>query len=194
MANETYLNDIDKEKMSTLMQETDKNVEYFNSVCVETAKKYTKHLDAIMEKLYKKIAKSNDITTDELEQNILELTNLIYFMGDKLESLGIYDDMSNAAAKEVYNKTYIESQVISSDEKKKITVAELTARSEQASQYETVVNAVYEHAYRMVKFKIDAANKMIDVLRKIISRRMQEEMLSSYAQPPLTDDIIKGEN
>jgi sRNA-binding carbon storage regulator CsrA len=184
MANETYLNNVDTQKVSFLMEETGKNVEYFNSVSAETAEKYTKHLDVLMKELYKTLVKPSEVPTSVLEQNVLELTNLIYFMGDKIESLGVFDDMSGAAAKEVYNKAYLDYQVKDAvDKKNKTTVAECTAVAEQSAQYETVVNSIYEHAYKIVKFKIEAAYKMVDVLRKIISHRMQEESLSAYNTP-----------
>ena len=184
MANTTYLNDVDTDKVEALMKDTEVNVKYFEDTSLATAKKYTRHLDELMQNLYKEVIKSEDVTTETIEKYLMELTNLIYFMGDKLEALGIYDDMSNASAKEVYNKAYLYNQFIDTDAKKKPTVAELTAKAEQASQYETVVNAVYEHAYKSVKFKIDAANKMVDVLRKILTHRMQEEAVSQNTYNP----------
>lgn len=184
MANTTYLNDVDTDKVEALMKDTEVNVKYFEDTSLATAKKYTRHLDELMQNLYKEVIKSEDVTTETIEKHLMELTNLIYFMGDKLEALGIYDDMSNASAKEVYNKAYLNNQFIDTDAKKKPTVAELIAKAEQASQYETVVNAVYEHAYKSVKFKIDAANKMVDVLRKILTHRMQEEAVSQNTYNP----------
>lgn len=173
----TFLNDIDENTVETLMKETDENVKYFTDVSTKTASKYCEHLDALMQSLYKRVIAIDSMTNDELERNVLELTNLVYFMGDKVETLGIYDDMSGAAAKEVYNKAYLDVKL--NADGKKPTVAELTANAEQSAQYESVVNNIYERAYKMVKFKIDAANKMVDVLRKVISRRMQEQAMIS---------------
>ncbi len=184
MATNTFLSSVDTEKVQKLMEETDENVKYFESVSSETAKKYTKHLDEKMQELYKKMLKVSDITTSELERYLLELTNLVYFMGDKMESLGIYDDMSSSAAKEVFNKAYLNTQSISEDgiKTKKLTVADLTAMSEEEAKYETVVNSIYARAYKMVKFKVESANKMIDTLKKVLSRRIQEEALSAKVQ------------
>lgn len=178
MANETYLNNINTEKVEKLLLETDENAKYFEDISSKTALKYTEHLDKLMQNLYKRVIVSNSVDDVELETDLLELTSLIYFMGDKLESLGVYADMSSAAAKEVYNKAYLSAQDVT-DGKKKPTVAELTATAEQESQYESVVGDIYTRAYKMVKFKIEQANKMVDVLRKIITRRMQEQSLAS---------------
>ena len=134
---------IDTEKVTSIMAEQDENVEYIMSVARTTAGKYTEHLDTIMQELYKKIIKSDEVPTEEIERNFLELTNLIYFMSDKLENLGAYDDISKANAKEAYNKAYLTEQNNTDSNKKKPTVAELTAVAEQESKYETVVNNVY---------------------------------------------------
>ena len=116
-----------------------------------------------------------------MEKYFLELTNLIYFMGDKLEQLSIHSDMSKASEREVYNKAYLANQVKDSDRKNKTTVAENQAVAEEESKYEAVVNSIYDHAYKIVKFKIDAAKDMVGTLKKVISRRMQEEHLASFS-------------
>ena len=56
--------------------------------------------------------------------------------------------------------------------KKKPTVAENQAVADAASIYESCVNSIYERAYKVVKFKIDAAQTMISTLSKMLSRRI----------------------
>ena len=178
---ETFLNNVDVNKVQELLSDTDDNVEYFNSVATQTANRYTEHLDKLMQNLYKLVMNLKDCPTDKLEKYYLELTNLIYFMGDKLEQLSIHGDMSKAAEKEIYNKAYLANQVKDSDRKNKTTVAENQAVAEEESKYEAVISSIYDHAYKIVKFKIDAAKDMVNTLRKTISRRMQEEQLSSFS-------------
>ena len=103
MANETYLNNVDTEKVEKLLSETGENAKYFEDISSKTALKYTEHLDRLMQNLYKRVIASNIVDDVELETDLLELTSLIYFMGDMLESLGVYADMSSAAAKENMN-------------------------------------------------------------------------------------------
>ena len=170
---------IDTEKVTGIMKEQDENVEYIMSVARTTAGKYTEHLDTIMQELYKKIIKSDEVPTEEIERNFLELTNLIYFMSDKLENLGAYDDISKANAKEAYNKAYLTEQNNTDSNKKKPTVAELTAVAEQESKYETVVNNVYATAYAIVKAKVQSAQEMSKALSKIMSKRIAEMQMST---------------
>ena len=178
--NVTYLNNVDSNRVNELLNSTSSNVEYFNNITNQTAKSYTADIDELMIKIYKDIKNADSITTDKLESYFLELTNLLYFMGDRLEQLGVFSDMSKAAQKEIYNKAYLANQVKDIDKKNKTTVAENQAVAEQESQYESVVNSVYDHAYKIVKFKIDAGFEMVNTLKKIISRRMQDESLSMY--------------
>jgi DNA anti-recombination protein RmuC len=179
--NDTYLYNIDTSKLEDVMSDTEENVEYLNKVAKEVADSYTRHLDTLMQNLYKRIIKPEDLTLDELEKNYLELTNLLYFLGDGLESLGVKAAMSKAAAKEVYNKAYLSNQIKDADRKNKTTVAELTATAESASQYESVVNAIYEHAYKTVQYKVDSASEMVRTLSKIITKRINEMNLSKGA-------------
>lgn len=176
MAYTTFLNNVNKEKVKELMSKTADNVAELDNVLENVVASYSAELDEVMSTYpYKQLG---NLETDELEAYCLELSNLLYFMGAKLEQLGIHNDMSKAAKQEVFNKAYLANQTIEGS--KKPTVAENTAIAEQTAQYETVVNNLYDRAYKILKFKIDAAFEMVGTLRKIISRRMQEFDFSKY--------------
>ena len=104
--NETFLFNVDEEKVEDLMNSTNSNVEYFNKISTETAIKYTELLDKLMRKIYSNVV-SKEATDEQLEKYYLELTNTVYFMGDKLEQLNISCDMAKASEKEIYNKAYL---------------------------------------------------------------------------------------
>lgn len=180
MANTTFLDNVDTAKVDALLEQTKQNVEYFNSITKNVTEAYSTHLDKLMRDFYNKHKQIKNVPTEELESLYLELTNLLYFMGDKLEQLGIHNDMSKAAKQEVYNKAYLDNQIKDTDKKNKTTVAENVAVAEGAAQYESVVNSIYERAYKILKYKIDAGYEMVNTLRKILSRRMQEVDLSMY--------------
>ena len=55
MAKQTIIYRVDKDAITEMMEDTDENVEYFNNVAKETADKYTKHLDELMQTLYRVI-------------------------------------------------------------------------------------------------------------------------------------------
>ena len=193
MAKQTIMYRVDKNVITEIMDDTDENVEYFNKIATETANRYTEVLDKLMKIIYSGVVKDN-ATDEQLEKYYLELTSVVYFMGDKLEQLNISGDMAKASEKEVYNKAYLSNQIKDSERKNKTTVAENQAVAEQESQYEAVVSSIYEHAYKMVKFKIDAAKDMINTLRKVISRRMQEQQLSSFGSSKISSNSVFSED
>lgn len=187
MSNDTFLKSTDVEKIQRLMNDTETNVEYFNSTVVQVVKKYSESLDNLMSDLYIECIKNKNATTDVLEQYYLELSNMIYFMIEKLEQISVFADMSKSASKEVYSKSYLSNQVKESGTgKNKTTVAELQAQAEIDAQYETVVSSIYDHAYKVVKGKIDSGKDMMNTLRKIITHRMTEEQLSMYSNGRFT--------
>lgn len=181
MNEETFLQTADTEKITSMMSQTQEQVKYFNDVSAETAKKYTSHLDSLMQEIYLKIKKSDDVDTDDIEHYYMELTNLLYFMGDKLEELGVHADMAKASAKEVYNRAYLESSAKRDEKgKSRTTVAENTSVAETASQYQTTVASIYDHAYKIVKYKIDGGYELVCTLKKILARRVAEISKETY--------------
>ena len=170
----TFLNSIDTTKVETLMQETDKNVKYFEDTLSKVVRGYSESLDNLMSDLYVDCIKNEDVDNQTLEKYFLELANMLYFMAEKLEHLGIYDDMSKSAAKEVYSKAYLDNQVKEVTGKNKTTVAELQATAELEAQYQLVVNNIYNRAYSTLKNKISNAQDMLSTLKKIISGRQIE--------------------
>ena len=176
---ETFLDCIDFDRLGKAMENTQNNVKYFEEMTDSIVNSYTSSLDGIMKDIYKDIINIDySPPLNVLERYFLELSNCIYFLGEKLEHLGIYNAMSKSAYKEVYNNSYLSHTIKDDDKKNKMTVAELTATAEKDAQYESVVNDVYDKAYSIVKSKLSSANIMISSLSKIISRRINEMNLS----------------
>jgi len=177
---DTYLNNVDVVKVDKLMQETGVNVKYFNNTCADVVKSYSEGLDNLMKDIYFDCIKDDaDLTT--LEKYYLELSNMVYFMQENLEKLGVYADMSESASKEVFSKSYLaQSGIKDASGKSKSTVAELNAQASLDSQYESVVASIYERAYKIVKGKVNSANDMMNALRKVITSRNNEMQLSMF--------------
>ena len=177
--NETFLTENNavtpNEELINVINETENNVEYFTNISANIVSSSTNELDELVNKIRQ--SSMDEISDIELEKYILELSNLLYFIGNKLELMGVKDDLSKLAAKQVYNTSYLNAPT---DEKgKKPTVAELTAIAEDDSRYESIMNNIYSRAYKLIKYKVDAAYEILSSLRKIISKRMQESQLSA---------------
>jgi len=115
----------------------------------------------------------NTILTDQqtpvsdvqLDDFTLNLPALLYFVSSEQETLGIKDDVSKALQKEVFNRVR---------EKAQGTVADKDTAAELAAQYETIVNIVYNRAYKKVKLRVEAAYEMLNSVKKVMTRRIAE--------------------
>ena len=170
--------ELDKTRVEALIAETSNNSKYFEDITNQLVAQYSQDLDNIMQDLKKDVTGPQSITTDELERYYAELSNLIYFMSEKLEQLNINKDMSKAASKEVYNRFYLAGSAEKDEKGKSVrTVNENVAYAENASQYEAVVSNCYEHAYKIMNNKVLAAQEMVSTLKYILKRRTQEEYM-----------------
>lgn len=143
---------------------------------------YSSELDEWMENLYKAVVGEDAISTDDAERYYASITNCIYFMTNKLEKLNIYSDIAKVTAKEAYSKAYIKSSAEKDEKGKSLrTVGENQSVAEMEAQYDNVNSSIYEHAYRLLKAKIDAATEAVTMLKNLIKRRMNEEYLSGLA-------------
>lgn len=184
MNNETFLENIDGNEIERLVDGVRTNSNYFRDISDKLIKEYAGDMDSLMQDLLSELTQPDPMPTDLLERYYAELTNMVYFMCDKLEQLSAYNDLSKAAAKEVYNKAYLEASSQKDEKgKSRTTVAENTSIAENASQYNNVVSSVYEHVYKTLKLKYDCANEMITTLKNIIKRRMQGDYLAASVPP-----------
>lgn len=165
------------DKLNSLIDEVESNNEIFSSISDRIIYAYTSDLDSLM-KDFRVDVVENDPSDAVLEKYALELSNMLYFMGQRLEGVGIKEDLSKIIAKEVYNNAYLQEG--SKVSPKKPTVAELTATAEGASQYELILSNLYSRAYKQIKFKIDAGYEVLGTVKKIISKRIQDSQNSSF--------------
>ena len=188
---DTFLTNVDTESMNEVFTSTEDNVQYFTDISDTLVKSYTSDMDTLMSDLYTDCIK-NDASDMILEKYLLELNNMLYFLGSKLETIGIKEDLSKLASKESYNNAYLRNRLKDAEQRNKTTVAELTALAEDASKYETVLNSLYSRVYKQLKFKMDAGYDMVNSLRKIITKRMQDQSLAMY-QPRNNAAVASGE-
>ena len=174
-----FINQYDKEQINTLKTNLEEKSNYFNEVCTAIVTQYAGDLDSLMKWIYQVIIQPDiPADSDSLEKAFLELSNCVYFTYENLEHVGIFETLSKATYKEVYNDHYISNIEKDGEKRNKKTVAELTAIAESNSQYESILSDIYSAAYSIIKNKISAAQTMIATLSKIMSKRMQESQSS----------------
>lgn len=133
--------------------------------------RYCEDLDTLMSILRSQMHSSAKITDNELEQHIIELANILYFVGSAQEDIGVKEDICKSIRQEVYSNAREKA-----DGK---TVADKTAQAELATQTETMVLAIYSRAYKKIKFKVDAGYEMLNSLKKVMNKRITEMELSN---------------
>lgn len=132
--------------------------------------KYCKDLDDIMLNIRTTLGQCN-VSDEYLETSILELANILYFVGSAQEDLGIKEDTCKAIRQEVYSKAR--------EQATGKTVADKTAQAELIAQAETMTLAIYSRAYKKVKLRMDAGYEMLNSLKKVMNKRISELELSN---------------
>lgn len=165
---------IDTEKMKEIKGRVEASSEQMDEIVDTIVTTYVEELDKYVEHIDKRLCdKGNPPTDEELDKFCLNLSSLIYFASSMSERLGIRDDIAKATYKEVYNTTR--------DSAEKGTVQDKNTLAELASQQEQLVSVCYTRAYRIVKAKVDSAQELLASIKKVISRRMQEQQLTNIS-------------
>ena len=182
----TELSDIELQKVQQASEE-------FTQAVDKIVLEYSRDLDDLMSDLKEAVTQPDAISTDALERYYAELTNLVYFISSKVESLNVFSDMSKANYKETYNNAYLQACAEKDEKGKAIrTVAENTSTAEVQAGYSAMVYTIYDHAYKTLKLKVDMSLEMISTLKHILKRRMQDEYLNnqiSLIKVPLNSEI-----
>ena len=101
---------LDITQIESKLETTKENVSYISEIADKVVGAYTRSLDSLMQEIYKNVVENDNASNNDLEKYFLRLTNTLYFMGEKLERLGLHDDVSKAQFREAYNNAYLDAQ------------------------------------------------------------------------------------
>lgn len=156
------IDNLDKERFSGDIEIVKKDKEYLQEISDKLTSEFTSHLDKVMQDTYILI-RDDKLDDKELEKKFLEITNLIYFLSDKLESLGIELTVASARNQEIFNRLFQEAEG---------TIKDKQAQAEEGSKYEYFLKAVYESVYKRIKLKMEAGYEMVSTLKRTLQARM----------------------
>lgn len=132
---------------------------------------YCQDLDDYMSIIDDKLLNSKSaLPTSVIEEYILNLSSILYFVTSAQESLGIKEDVCKAIRKEAYN---------SARELASGTIADKDAAATLATQQEQLISDAYSRAYKKVKLRVDAGSEMLSSLKKVLTSRITEISLSN---------------
>lgn len=172
--------ELNDEKLQNYIDSLNANVTEFASITNQVVAEQSSDLDELMEAIRYSVTQEDAISTDAVERYYAELSNLVYFMSERIGRLNVYKDMSKAMTKEAYSNAYLTYSMEKDEKGKSIrTVNENSALAESESRYQSVMDTVYSNAYSILKMKVDQANEMISTLKHILRRRVSEEYLNA---------------
>jgi hypothetical protein len=164
--------DIDIHKINKLQERISINASAINGIVQKLIKDYCQQLDNRIQVIQDVLLDyDNPPTNEDLDFWVMEISTMLYFLGQGQEYLGIKEDISKAIMKEVYNLAYENAKVG--------TIADKSSQAELESQNERITNIVYVRAYKSLKLKSELGMECLQSIKKVISRRMSEMQLAN---------------
>lgn len=163
------LDGIEEEKLAERVNEIDKHSEAITKLVAQVIKPATADLDDVMAKINNTV-KDGDAPLPILEDLLLTLTSQIYRTTVRVETIGVQADMSRAVYTDEYQNAIRNATG---------TVQEKAAKADIVSQYSALAMDIRSRAYKIGKGKLDAAENMMNALRKVITSRITERERSN---------------
>lgn len=135
---------------------------------------YCSQLDECLDIINQSLTLGETLSDIELESYILDLSTSLYYASEGQESLGIKEDLSKTLKLNKYNEAH--TRAIG-------TIADKQAEAEQASHNEAILQNAYSRAYKIIKNKVEQGNEVLQCLKKIITKRTNELLISSQNIP-----------
>ena len=133
--------------MQKLIEQVENNSGQLEQLVQEVVKKYADTMDGYIEHIKKVLDTGvDDLSIEDLNRILIKITTYSYFLGTRQEYLGIRHDIADMVHMEKYNMTYIDTT--------SGTVANKTAKAEEAAKEEKTIAIVYDRAYKILKLKI----------------------------------------
>lgn len=157
------------------------NLSYFEKFGQPIVDEYSRDLDEKVGAIKNYLDQCRQFNLDldllSLQKIVIDLSTTIYYVNDKLEKLGVLEDLSNIKYKDRYNEAYLTKQG-NHDAGTKYTVEQLRNYAEQEAIEEKLISFIYSHAAKILKGKIDSANEVLKACSKSLSGVIQS--MSTY--------------
>ena len=166
-----------KVQMQDIMSQVDKDSAYLEELVDDIVNSSCSKLDEYVEYISKIIADPDyNLTNTELDDIIMTIPTMLYFIGDQREKIGIKYNVAKAS------RNYMASSLLRDTESevdgKKRTVTERKAEVDASLFYEDQVITVYETARDIIEKKLNYSTELLQSAKKIMSRRISETELS----------------
>lgn len=163
--------ELNSQKIIEKISRVDESGQKIDAIVNQLVGNYCKELDEFISKIYTLISdKSVDVPDVDIEYMIMQLPCLMYFASDKLEQLGVREDVARGIEKEKYN-----SILLSTEGK----VLEKESAAEIGCQEETLITSINSRAYRKIKARLEYASNTLESLKKVLTNRISNKELTN---------------
>ena len=162
---------LNENDLREILSQDETNVELVKELVDSLTTSCCDRLDAYVDYV-RNLMNDRQLTNPELDDVVMTIPTLLYYVGTKQEELGIRHDVSKAGRNQVYNQIYTQISGTAG-------IEDASAKAELFN--EDVILCVYARAYNIIKSKIDSATELLQSAKKVISRRMSETELSNVA-------------
>lgn len=147
-------------KIQEYSVEIEKQVEFVE-------KTFSLELEKVMA-MTKEILDTN-YTDEDLDKILLSLSTELYYLGAKLERVGIREDVAKMIASDKYNDVFLSLTEGTNLVKQ--------SQAEQESIMEQLAYISYSRAYKTLKLKYESGNELLNSIKKVMTRRLSEKEL-----------------
>ncbi|MBO7212419.1 MAG: hypothetical protein J6V44_15635 [Methanobrevibacter sp.] len=162
---------IDFDLVKDALEKSEEDAKHIEEIVDNIVNSCCDKLDNYIEYVVKDLLNQEDysLTNAELDDIIMTIPTMLYFVGTQQEKLGVKRDVSKQKRSLVFNEELAKAEGTQGLRK---------AFAENKVFYETMVTYVFENAYDIISSKVSAATEVLQSAKKIMSRRITETELS----------------
>lgn len=155
-----------KEEVEDVKETVDSYGDIVESVVNEIIDKEVSVLDDTIYDIQELLVNKDMIDVEDLTYYIAYLPTLIYYVGDRAESVGIKSDSSTVVRKQKFDDFYLLA--------KGKTVNDKTSETNKLIINESVVESAYKRAYKKIQSRLDIADMVLTSLKKVLQWKITE--------------------
>lgn len=155
-----------QEEVEDVKETVDSYGDIVESVVNEIIDKEVSVLDDTIYDIQELLVNKDMIDVEDLTYYIAYLPTLIYYVGDRAESVGIKSDSSTVVRKQKFDDFYLLA--------KGKTVNDKTSETNKLIINESIVESAYKRAYKKIQSRLDIADMVLTSLKKVLQWKITE--------------------
>lgn len=172
-----------EDKLELKNEELKEGLKVYDLYGAPLVDEYAQELDNKVKEVNEYIARCKKYNLDydipTLQQFLMELASINYFVSERVEKLGSLSDYAKLAMETKYSEEYIKKQG-TNDAGTKYSVAQLKSWADSQIIEEKILNFVYSHAYKTLSTKVAQGETVRNSINKILSLKIESVKKGNY--------------